>query len=216
MIWLQGQGSSFLVLVLFGWPYDLLQHRHYHHQLISIFGPKEKFTQNLLSSDGQCRGATTMAWRCLGERTAFQGVSKGQFEIIQIIHIWFFFLICYEVTNRPTTVGQTDTDGILREEWWFRPNFQILLPRINFLLTLIFSSLGSKLLILKRNVCDAIRQPSISDLCKLTNTAALLWRDLKGSKLGSTNVATYVSQLPHKTVFPPNLFTCQKMAVKNA
>lgn len=57
-----------------------------------------------------------MAWRCLGERTAFQGVSKGQFEIIQIIHIWFFFLICYEVTNRPTTVGQTDTDGILREE----------------------------------------------------------------------------------------------------
>ena len=71
-------------------------------------------------------------------------------------------------TNRPTTVGQTDTDGILREEWWFRPNFQILLPRINFLLTLIFSSLGSKLLIFKRNVCDAIRQPSISDLCKLT------------------------------------------------
>ena len=119
-------------------------------------------------------------------------------------------------TNRPTTVGQTDTDGILREEWWFRPNFQILLPRINFLLTLIFSCLGSKLLIFKRNVCDAIRQPSISDLCKLTNTTALLWRDLKGSKLGSTNVATYVSQLPHKTVFPPNLFTCQKMAVKNA
>ena len=90
----------------------------------------------------------SMAWRCLGERTAFQGVSKGQFEIIQIIHIWFFFLICYEVTNRPTTVGQTDTDGILREEWWFRPNFQILLPRINFLLTLIFCR-GASYLFLK-------------------------------------------------------------------
>ena len=75
MIWLQGQGSSFLVLVLFGWPYDLLQHRHYHHQLISIFGPKEKFTQNLLSSDGQCREATTSSSRSNG-LVVFEGTNS--------------------------------------------------------------------------------------------------------------------------------------------
>ena len=56
----QGQNCSFLVLVLFGWPYDLPQHRHYHHQLISIFGRK-----NSPSKLRAQRWAACLAWRSM-------------------------------------------------------------------------------------------------------------------------------------------------------